>query len=484
MKKTILISTGVVLIAIIGLIIYNKTTKKSDFSQLETRVQRGNFEILVTVTGELQAERSQQIMGPSELRTSRSFRFGQIKIQDLIPEGTVVDSGDYVATLDRTDATNRLKDIQDELEKSQSDLTRTRLDTTMELRNLRDQLINLNYDMEESKITLDQSIYESPAVIRQAQIKLDKATRALDQAKKNYKLKVKQSDADMREAEINLGKDQRSLDDMNKIIRKFEIHAPSAGMVIYKKEFGGQKRTVGSMISAWDLSVATLPDLSSMVSKTYVNEIDISKVKVGQKVRVGVDAFPEKKFIGEVADVANIGEQLPNTDAKVFEVTIKLNSTDPVLRPAMTTSNEIITATYESVLYVPLEAIQVEDSIPLVFFKNGTKHVVLLGESNENEVIIEKGLDEGEKVLLSIPDEPANYKLKGEEIIPIIKERELQKKAEEEKRKAEAEKAAMTRKRNARINSSGRIKFNSNQTNTKTPSGGNMNREKPESTSK
>jgi hypothetical protein len=71
---------------------------------------KGKFEVLVTITGELQAERSEQIMGPAELR-SRNLRIGNIRIQDLIPEGTVVDSGDYVALLDRSESDNALLKI-------------------------------------------------------------------------------------------------------------------------------------------------------------------------------------------------------------------------------------------------------------------------------------------------------------------------------------------------------------------------------------
>ena len=70
-----------------------------------------------------------------------------------------------------------------------------------------------------------------------------------------------------------------------------------------------------------------------MISKTYVNEIDVSKVKAGQKVEIIVDAFPERSYTGTVTSVANIGEQLPNADAKVFEVLIKvmdqIRSSDP-----------------------------------------------------------------------------------------------------------------------------------------------------------
>lgn len=438
MKKVILISAGVMLAAIIVLLIVNRATSKEDLTQLETVVKFGKFDINVVVTGELQAEQSVQISGPAKLRTSRSHRFSQIKITDLIPEGTIVKEGDYIATLDRSDATNRLKDLEDEIEEKRNTLERVQLDTTINLRNLRDDLVNLEYNMEEAEITLEQSIYESPAVIRQAQINQDKAGRAFQQAKLNYRLKAQQYRADIREAKLDLAREQRDYNDMVDLISQFTILAPAPGMVIYQKEWGGQKRKVGSMISAWDLTVATLPDLSSLISKTYVNEIDISKISKGQSVRIGVDAFPDKEFMGEILEVANIGEQLPNTDAKVFEVVIKLDGVDPVLRPAMTTSNQIITAEFDSVMSIPLEAIHVEDSIPIVFKKNGVKQVVLLGQSNENEVIVEAGLSPGDKILLSLPEDTGKFKFEGEDIIVLIRERAHEKKLEDERMKAEA----------------------------------------------
>jgi len=447
MKKILYISVATVIVVIVALVIFNKFTSGEDLATLEVKLTRGNFEILVTTTGELQAENSKLITAPAELR-SRNLRFGQLKIQDLIPEGTVVDSGNYVAQIDRSDADNRLKDMLDELEKEEYDLLKTKLDTTIQLRNLRDELINLEFNMEEMEITLEQSIYEPPATIRQARINLDKATRAFDQAKKNYKLKVQQANADMRDAEINLAKKQRQKDEMMSVLDKFTIYAPAPGMLIYHKEWGGQKRKVGSNISPWDLTVATLPDLASMISKTYINEIDISKIQVGQEVRIGVDAFPEKEYTGKVFEVANIGEQLPNTDAKVFEVVIKVDGTDPILRPSMTTSNQIVTSIFEDVLFLPLEAIHVNDSIPFVYKKNGTKQVVILGESNENEIIVEQGLEENDKILLTLPENTEKFKLQGEELIAVIHEKARQKKLEEERIKTEAaEKAAQREKK-------------------------------------
>jgi HlyD family secretion protein len=427
MRRKILIPTLVIAGIIILLIVYSVFSKDESSRLLEVPVEFGTFEVVVSVTGELQAKNSTEIRAPVELR-NRDFRFRSIKIQDLIPEGTIVDSGDYVATLDRSEADNNLKDVMDELETIQSQYTKTKLDTTMTLRNLRDDLINLKFAMEEAEITLEQSQFEPPATIRQAKINLDRTTRAYEQAQQNYKLKVQQAAADMTEITIELAKQIRRRNDMEKVINNFIIKAPASGMVVYKREWNGEKRTVGTEINTWDLTVATLPDLSSMISKTYVNEIDISRIKVGQKVRIGVDAFPEKKFTGVVTEVANIGEQLPNTDSKVFEVVIKVNESDPIIKPSMTTSNSIIIKTYDSVLYVPLETVHTEDSLTFVYKKNGIKQVVVLDEANENEIIVEAGLKEGEKIMLSVPDEPEKFKFEGLELAARIREKESEKK--------------------------------------------------------
>ncbi len=433
---------AVLIAAAIG---YSMVSGSEKAEQLVVEVQRGEFEILVPVTGELQALNSTDVIAPKQLR-SRNLRIRSVKIQDMVPEGTVVDSGDYVATLDRSEADNTLKDIMDELEKMASEYTKTRLDTTIQLRNLRDELINLRFNMEEAEITLEQSKFEPPATIRQARINLDKAGRAYEQAKKNYHLKVEQARADMTEVSINLAKQRRKKEEMEEVLRQFEIRAPAPGMIIYKREWGGSKRTVGSEIHSWDLTVATLPDMSSMVSRTYVNEIDISKVREGQPVRIGVDAFPEKDYTGAVREVANIGEQLPNTDAKVFEVLIELNESDSILRPAMTTSNFIVTRQYEDVLSVPLETVHQNDSLTYVYTKQGTRKVAVLGEANENYIIVEQGLEEGEKILLSVPEEPENYRFAGLELMEVIKQRK-EERLEQEKARREGQNGPGERRR-------------------------------------
>ena len=432
MKKKQIIAIGAALAIIITYLIF-RPGKGDSKEQLTVKVEKGEFEILVTTTGELQAKSSVDITGPPELRNSRSIRIRNIKIQDLVPEGTVVDSGEYVGELDRSEIGTTLKDREDELETQESQYLKTKLDTTMQLRELRDQLVNLRFTMEEKQIVLDQSQYEPPATIRQATIDKEKSERAYEQARDNYSLKVQQAKANMREASIDLDKERRRVNAIKDVIEKFIIYAPQSGMVIYKKEWNGNKRKVGSTINPWNLTVATLPDLSSMNSKTYVNEIDISKVKAGQEVRIGIDAFPDKKYTGQVIEVANIGEQLQNTDAKVFEVVIYVDQSDSIMRPSMTTSNQIITNVYEEVLFLPLEAIHNEDSLSFVYTKSNKKQIIIPGKTNENYIIIEQGVEEGDEVYFSVPEFSEKFKLSGEELIPILKERERLKKEKEEK---------------------------------------------------
>ncbi len=97
-----------------------------------------------------------------------------------------------------------------------------------------------------------------------------------------------------------------------------------------------------------------------------------------------------------VTEVANIGEQLSNSNAKVFEVIIEVSESDSILRPAMTTKNMIITDVIDSALFIPIECIHSNDSLSYVY-KGSYKHQVILGKTNENEIIIRAGLEEGDE---------------------------------------------------------------------------------------
>ncbi|MDP2424580.1 MAG: efflux RND transporter periplasmic adaptor subunit [Bacteroidales bacterium] len=409
MKRSIYITLAIVAtLILVALYFFGRSSK--DETIVTTTAKHGEFRIVVTTTGELEAKSSEDIHGPSGLR---EFRIWQVKLNDIIADGTVVDSGAYIAALDRSDLMNQMKDLENELEKLYSQHTKTKLDTSMEMRNAREELINLQYALEELRIKADQSIYEPPATQRQIQIDLEKGQRAYEQSKKNYDLKHQKARANMQEVSASLQQSERKYQIMKETIKQFTIYAPKAGMVIHKRNWDGTKQGIGSTINTgWNNVVASLPNLSEMISKTYVNEIDISKVKTGQLVDIGVDAFPDKKYTGKVLEVANIGEQLRNANAKVFEVRIFVNESDSILRPAMTTKNAIITEVIDDAVFVPLECIHTQDTISYVYRAGRqVKQQVKLGRSNENEIVVLEGLSQGDEVYLTPPANGNKWKL-------------------------------------------------------------------------
>ncbi len=390
---------GATIVVVLALIYWLSSGGTSDSQSILVAAKKGDFKITVTTSGELEAKSSLKIYGPQGLQQVGIWR---VNIEDIIPDGTLVDSGQYVARLDMSEISNKIKDKETELEKLETQVTKTRIDTSIEMRAARDELLNMRYSVEEKKIILEQSKYEPPATIRQNEIAFEKAERALEQAVKNYQLKLQKNRASMQDVTASYDQAKRQLESFVEVRNQFTITAPERGMLIYRRNWDGKKMGVGAQISGWDNVVATLPDLSKMITKTYVNEIDISKVKVNQKVDISIDAFPDKKLSGVVTEVANIGEQLSGASAKVFEVTIAVNEFDSILRPAMTTKNIIITAVIPNQLYIPIEAIHNSDSITWV--ATGKKRrQVLIGETNENEIVIKKGLKEGEQVYLTLP---------------------------------------------------------------------------------
>lgn len=406
-KKYIIVGALIATILIVWLAFGSDSTESAT---IFVDPQTGPFEVSVITTGELRAKNSTEIKGPEGMRDIRLFN---TKIQRLIPEGTVVKKGDFVAELDRSEVLSKMQDAQLELQQVQSQYEQAQLDSSLTLSQARDNLVNLEYALEERQIAVDQSQYESPAVQRQAEIDLEKAQRQLKQERKNYKTKVKQAEAKLREIEVDLQKEKNNLGKIQETMAQFTIRAPEDGMVIYKRERSGRKQVEGSSVSAWNPVVAELPDFTAFESVTYVNEVDIQNVETNQNVDLSLDAYPEKNLTGTVKSVANIGEQRPNSDSKVFEVIIEVNQPDTTLRPAMTTSNIIHINSLDNALYVPLETIHSQDSLSFVFKRNGSGAVmqqVDLGLINENNVVINAGIDMDDTIFMTLPEDTAGVK--------------------------------------------------------------------------
>lgn len=401
-KKTIII------VAIAAVVIYAAYSYFSPASDgtiyLTSKVKKGNFISEVVTSGEAQSTSLKKITGPPNLR---KFRLREIKIQDLVPEGTVVKKGDYVGKLDPSGVNELILDARLNLEAEESKFTQQQLDTTLSLKQERNAVKDLRFNMEETKLELKQSIYEPPATIKKLENQLDKLNRDYKEKVENYKIKKRQANAKMVEVGTKVSKIRKELDDLLDLLKSFTIYSDGNGMITYDKNWDGSKKKVGSSISPWETSIATLPDLTKMESKTYANEVDIRKVKKGLPVKIGFDAFPDVELDGVVTDVANVGENKRGSDIKVFQVLIQLKEINNNVRPGMTTSNKILTFEKKDVLSVPLEAIFTQDSITYVYKKSGfsiDKKQVKIGDSNNDAIIIEEGLSEADEIYLNKPE--------------------------------------------------------------------------------
>src|SRR6059036_327976 len=365
-------------------------------NSLVARVKRGPFAVTVTTSGELRARQFVQITAPAGAQQAGAW---QMKIQSIVPEGTIVKQGDVVAELDRSTLANKLDEVRLALQKAEAQYEQAMLDSTLTLSTARENIRTMELALEEKRLAKEQAVYEAPTVQRQAAIDYERADRALTQARSDYETKTEQAKAKMREVGADLQRQRNLLKVVQDVMAGFTIRAPAPGMVIYVKEWNGRKKTAGSQVNAWGPGVATLPDLTQMESVTYVNEIDVRKLAIGQPVTLTLDADPTKRLTGAVASVANVG-------AKVFEVKVTVQGSDTTLRPGMTTGNAIETLKLNVALYVPLEAVSSAGGIPFVYRQDGgriVKQEVITGPMNDDKVVIVRGLEENDRVLLTPP---------------------------------------------------------------------------------
>ena len=306
---------GLILLIVVPLGIF--VVKKGFKSENTHTVKYGSFELAINTKGEIQGKNAVVINMPDVLR-KRELRIYQLQIKDLIAEGTEVKKGDWVATLDAAAITQQIQQNSQELARARAELNDAQIDSTIQLTKLREELEEFSYDLEYKKLELEQSKYESSAYQRKKQTEYNKTLRMMEQKRRD--LELKRLDLKMKIQRIE--KSFNHYSEMDSMLKEgmaaCRVMAPKNGIVLYAKQWNGVKLRVGDNINIWRPAIATLPDMSVLVSETYVQEIDITKIAVGDTALITIDAIPGKQYSGTISKIANIGQELPNFDMKVF----------------------------------------------------------------------------------------------------------------------------------------------------------------------
>ena len=405
-KRVILISTAILVLIVAG-VIWRSIKPPSNIY----KVKRENFEALITCKGEIQSEKAVLITIP-DIFGDRNLEIWDSKITDLIPEGSIVKKGDYVALLDQ----GRIKELKETnmeaLKKVAFNFNDAKIDSAVDLVALRDGIEQFNFDVENKKVELEQSVYDSPAFQRKAQMAYERSLRQMEDKKRAYQMTRNSLRIRLTRNEANMN---RMIDKDNKYQIAFDaakITAPQDGMLIYGRTWGRggtRKLTINSWVSMQNPVIATLPDLSVLVSETFVEEIYISKIKVGDSARVYIDALKNMEKIGVISNISNVGQEMTGFDSKVFKVNIRISSDKNRIKPAMTTNNEIIISKQQNVIVIPRSALIIEDGKQFVYIRELGKtsiREVVAGSQSDKQVVIKSGLKEGDKILLTRPEPP------------------------------------------------------------------------------
>jgi multidrug efflux pump subunit AcrA (membrane-fusion protein) len=144
-----------------------------------------------------------------------------------------------------------------------------------------------------------------------------------------------------------------------------------------------------------------------------LDEVDRGKVKLGQPVKVRVDAIPDREFdaiLDWISPIATL-QFRGNRDAdKQFPAYATLTEVDPRLRPGMSASIDVIIDSQPNVLLIPIRASFTLGGKPSVFIQNGDQfkqRPIEVGAQNETEIVVTSGLKEGELVTQEDPKEAA-----------------------------------------------------------------------------
>jgi membrane fusion protein, macrolide-specific efflux system len=235
---------------------------------------------------------------------------------------------------------------------------------------------------------------------------------------------VAQADVDMAEGEVKtrkatLAQAKAALATAADQLRYTRIVAPMDGTITQRTIRPGETVVPGFAATLDDRSLMVLSDLSALIAKTELNQIDVAKVRLGQRVTLTLDALPGKTFKAKVTKIAPASTLPKGKDVEVFpiEATLEPEGTQ-VIKPGMTADVKIHVETKPGVLRLPIEAVVKEKGKSYVTRitddpRGGgrtkqSRVEVKVGARNDRDLEILDGLAAGDRILIRPASADAN----------------------------------------------------------------------------
>jgi HlyD family secretion protein len=353
--KKIAIGAGIaILLAIIVAFTVHQSSKNVTTVQTG-KVQRQDLATVVSASGEIKPKTYVNIGANAYGKITHLYvkegdrvKKGQLLAQlENVQSSADVNANEASLQAAETDAIAAdagLKTSQADLQRAQADYDRNKLDWERAQSLFKDGLISKS-DFDSRKnawATADSGLVQSQARVAQAKAQNDSAAKHVSQARAN-------------------------LTRVTDVLQKTTYTAPYDGVVTNLPVREGESVVIGIQ-NALGSTLMTIADMSVITAEVKVDETDIVNVHLGQPAEVTIDAIPKKIFHGAVSEIGDNAivrssgvstsqQATASEEAKDFKVVVTLNDPPRDLRPGLSTTAKITTATRGNVLSLPIQAL-------------------------------------------------------------------------------------------------------------------------------
>ncbi|MEO8128065.1 MAG: efflux RND transporter periplasmic adaptor subunit [Bryobacteraceae bacterium] len=375
------------------------------------KVRRGDFIISVKTRGEIRSVHSEILTAP---------QVPDPRIVRLAESGRPIKKGEVVVEFDAAQQEQTYLEKTTSVRTADSEIVQTKASHRIVSEQDGMNLMTAQYNLQRSKLEASKAEVVSEIEGAKSRIDVGISEGELGQVHTTVKAHKTTQEADIERLQQKKEKTVRDADRTKGYLSKMVIVAPNDGIVNLLPNFRAQ----GSFGSspppfkegdrAWTgAAIAEIPDLSNMRIDLKLDEVDRGKMKLGQIVKVRVDAIADRELTAEldwISPIAAVNFRGMGLTEKTFPARATLKNLDPRLRPGMSATAEVVIESVPNALLIPVRASFLQKGKPAVYLQKGQQfpiRVIEVGKRNDTDMIVTKGLKEGELVTLENPIEAA-----------------------------------------------------------------------------
>jgi RND family efflux transporter MFP subunit len=375
------------------------------------RVRRADFVISVRARGDIKSARSTILKAP---------QVPGLRIVHLADNGRPIKKGEVVVEFDAVQQEQNVISRTTAVRAADGDIEQMRATQVMDDEADAMSKMQSEYGLEAAKLDASKAEVLSKIDGEKNRIQVGVSEGALQQVKASINAHQVGHEADMSRLSQRKDKAVKDLNLAETYLGMMRLRAPTDGLVNVLPNFRSQG-TFGQSTppfkegdNVWTgAEIVEIPDLSELYVNLNLEEVDRGKLQLGQKVRVMVDAIPDKEFGAEIdwiSPIASLVFKGGSTAEKSFPARATLKNLDDRLRPGMSSTAEIIIEREPNMLLIPIRASFDQGGKPAVYVQKGKEFAIRpiqVGRRNDEDIIVTGGLKEGEIVTLESPAEAA-----------------------------------------------------------------------------